>query len=162
MKTIEISDENYEFLMNLKNELNTQDCRITASPYYYTIRQKKKVYVPDGCGNEVIYRDETELETKEDCVEYLLDYYEDEYDKDDLNDMSLCELFDILIEERGFSPINYNYEYYYSNVFLTEKACEHHISINKHNLGLEPVSYVDHAYRNPEMEKLLKILKTIE
>ena len=47
MKIIEIEDEMYEFLMNLSKELNTQDHRGTAMPYFFQIQTKEKVAAPD-------------------------------------------------------------------------------------------------------------------
>lgn len=161
MKTIEINDEDYEFLMNLKSELNAQDCRCTASPYYYTIRIKKRIIVPEGCGTEFLYKDDIELEEKEEIIEYLLDNGET-LSEEKLNKLDVGRLFCRMMDYHDFKLGEYDYEYVYENVFLTEKSCEHHIPIKKHNLGEEPVSYVDHAYRNPEMEKLLNILKSIK
>ena len=43
------------------------------------------------------------------------------------------------------------------NVFLTEKACAHHMETNAHHFN-KPYSYVDYAFRNPELEQLYEAL----
>ena len=53
------------------------------------------------------------------------------------------------------------FEYVFNNSFLTEKACREHIECNRHHYR-NPVDYLNYAFRNPEMEKLLRILSKIE
>lgn len=45
MKTIEVSDETYKFLMDLSKELTTQNHRGTAMPYFFQIKTQEAV----GC-----------------------------------------------------------------------------------------------------------------
>lgn len=45
MKTIKINDEMYEFLMNLSKELNTQNHRATAMPYFFQISSIQSITV---------------------------------------------------------------------------------------------------------------------
>lgn len=83
MKTIEVTDEMYKFLEELSTELNTQNHRCTAMPYFFQVQTK--------------------------------------------------------------------------NAFLTEKACKEHIKLNKHHYN-EPADYLMHAFRNPELEKLMEFI----
>ena len=62
-----------------------------------------------------------------------------------------------VIEELNSNQI----EYVFNNSFLTEKACREHIECNRHHYR-NPVDYLNYAFRNPEMEKLLRILSKIE
>ena len=43
MKTINVSDEMYEFLINLSEEINKQDNRSTAMPYFFQIQTSEEV-----------------------------------------------------------------------------------------------------------------------
>jgi len=52
MRTIKVNDEMYEFLINLSKELNTQDHRCTAMPYFFQVQTKEQVPAADGCGYE--------------------------------------------------------------------------------------------------------------
>ena len=40
MKTIEISDEMYEALVEISTNMKNQDNRCTASPYFYQVQYK--------------------------------------------------------------------------------------------------------------------------
>jgi hypothetical protein len=49
----------------------------------------------------------------------------------------------------------------FSGAFLTKRACQQHIEGNKYHYR-EPHTYANTAYRNYELERLLKILKTMK
>jgi hypothetical protein len=160
MKTIEVSDEIYDFLMNLSKEVKTQDNRATRMPYFYQVQEDKEVAVPDGCGNEVWVMDgEICLRTEQDIKEAVFEWRD--WDLDDLNDdkeyekLSSSDIDEIL--RNNYSKVSVNTKHKYSNSFLTEKACREHIRANRHNLD-NPKTYLDHAYRNAEMDMLFKFL----
>ena len=50
MKTINVSDEMYEALIEISTNMKNQDNRCTASPYFYQVRCKKEVAAYEGCG----------------------------------------------------------------------------------------------------------------
>lgn len=164
-KQIEVSDEIYEFLMNLSKEIKEQDNRATASPYFFQVRENKEIPAHDGCGEEIMYNSEHEIDlrTDEDKVEWIKGNFEyfigtkyEDYICDIGQHTSTWDLDDML-EEIGFGKFNVDVDYTYSNVFFTSKACDEHIRINKHNLH-QPVNYLNHAYRNKEMEMMFKFL----
>ena len=62
---IEISDEAVEFIKNLSKEIQSQDNRCTASPYFYVIRDTEVQCVPEGHGNEVRYLWDGDLMTRQ-------------------------------------------------------------------------------------------------
>ena len=62
------------------------------------------------------------------------------------------------LEDKEWNKYDVQEDNVYENMFFTEKACEEHIRINKHNM-VKPQSYVQHAYRNPELELIVKFLK---
>ncbi len=153
MKTIEVSDEMHEFLMNLSNELNTQDHRSTAMPYIFQIQTQEKVVAVEGNGNEAWIYDDSEIETEEEITEAIAEYkglsVEDvttnKYDREQI------------LEEAGYRKINYEMKEVYQNAFLTSKACDEHIKSNNYHYNT-PVNYLSHSFRNPELETLLKFL----
>lgn len=151
---IELSEEMAEFVKELSKEMLSQDRRGTADPYYYTIFDKRITAVPDGCGDEVRFEWDGDLMTEEEIKKQI------ECDKPGSN--FECEL-DRLIGEGQVTPFEVVEESHRpenSNVFLTEKACHRHIEQNKHRFN-KPSSFVDHAWRNPEMEKLYQLIHEI-
>lgn len=77
MKTIQVSDEIYDFLMNLSKEIKTQDNRATRMPYFYQVQEDREVGVPDGCGEEVWVLDgEVCLRTDEDIRKAVFEWKE--------------------------------------------------------------------------------------
>lgn len=146
---ITISEKNYKFLKEFMQKVNTQDNRITASPYYYTVCCVRDVGVPEGCGDDVKYYDNqqaesySEEELKQICKEHELDF--DEYvDK-------WCTKYDCReIDE-------------YENIFFTEDGYKEHMRLNEHNYRhyKKHYSYIKHAFRNPELVELFKALGEI-
>jgi len=65
MKTIEVTDEMYKFLMNLSNELNIQNHRLTAMPYFFQIQTQEQVPAPEDSGTEAWHYDGLIIETDE-------------------------------------------------------------------------------------------------
>lgn len=160
MKTIEVSDEMYEKLIALATEMTTQDPRCTRMPHMFQIRTTKKVYDWGLNGNERIWIDDdgNEIETREEMIEYLeknrvdipeyfVDIWEDNWDLEEFVRENCPEL----------RECSYSWEYEYQNMFLTEKACKEHIERNHYHYH-EPVDYLNHAWRNPEMELVSEFL----
>jgi len=179
MKTIQISDEMYEKLLEISKGLNEQDHRVTAMPYFFQIRTKKEV----SCGEwfwedgfYMCYWDDPESNIKwdnyKDILQFLKDNHEETYDEiknkigdilqanksykwceDEFNCNEICDL----LEENWFYKFYYKEEYQWQNSFFTEKACKEHIKANHYHYT-EPVDCLSHANRNPEMELVLKFL----
>lgn len=160
MKTIEVSDEMYDKLIALATEMTTQDPRCTRMPHMFQIRTKKKRYDWNLNGDYKIWFDEdyNEIETKKDFIDYLnnkeievpddFDYiWDDVFDCDDFIDNNCPEL----------KECSYSWEYEYQNHFLTAKACKEHIEKNHYHYN-DPVDYLNHAWRNPEMELVSEFL----
>ena len=158
MKTIEVSDAMYDFLMSLSKELNTQDNRGTAMPYFFQIETKEKVYTPEGCGTECYVNDDSEIETDEEIKEAIagirgIDVVDfEKY----FTELDGGEQEDILLRN-GWRKVNYQMVDKYQNAFFTAKACKEHIAQNNYHYN-EPVDYLSHAFRNPEMKLVLKFL----
>lgn len=95
MKTIEVSDEVYEFLKDCKNELKTQDNRCTRNPFYTIWHHVKDYGMSEDYGEEYSYIwDEDEFESLEEVFTYMdKNNYEEEilkvYNDNNLTDYTL-------------------------------------------------------------------------
>ena len=154
MKTIEVTDEMYEFLINLSNELTTQDNRATAMPYIFQIQTQEEVPAMEGNGNVAWFYDGSKIESEQEITEAIA-----EYKGLDIEDVSKYYGFEreAILEDAGYRKIYYDTKEQYQNAFLTSKACDRHISENAYHYN-KPVNYLSHAFRNPELETLLKFV----
>jgi hypothetical protein len=153
MKTIYVEDATYDFLMELSKELNSQNNRATAVPYFFQIETDEEIAVPDGCGTHAWYYDGSKIETDEEIVRQIFDYYDGEKPIEDIKKLSESEKEEEL-KNMGWNECNYDYMKKYQNAFLTEKACRAHIAGNQHHYN-KPIDYLSHAFRNPELEMVL-------
>lgn len=164
MKTIQVSDEIYDFLMNLSKEIKTQDNRATRAPYFFLVQEDEEIAVPDGCGDEVWIMDgEICLRTEQDIKEAVFEYRE--WDLDDENNQKEYEELDSFdideILKKNYWKADVSIKHKYSNCFFTEKASREHIEVNRHNLT-NPKTYLDHAFRNKEMDMMFRFFTELE
>lgn len=163
MKTIQVTDEMYDFLSNLSKEIKNQDNRSTAFPYFFQVQEDEEVGVPEGCGEVVWICDgEVCLRTQEDIKEAIFEWKNWEMgnkkDENQFKELSPFDIEDIL--EENYIKANVDIKHKYSNCFLTLKAYEDHIRQNGHNLH-NPKPYLFHAFRNKEMYMLFKFLQEL-
>jgi len=161
MKTIEVTEEIYDFLMNLSQEIKSQDNRATRHPYFFQVQEDEEVAVPDGCGEEVWVMDgEVCLRTEEDIKEAVFEWNEwtlgNRKHESLYQNLTSYDVDDIL--EKNYRKSNVDIKHVYSNCFLTFKAYEDHVRQNRHNLN-NPKSFLFHAFRNKEMEMIFKFLE---
>lgn len=161
MKTIEISDEMYEFLINLSKELNTQDNRSTRMPYFFQVQTQEQIAVPEGQGTKAWYNDGSLIETKEEIMEAILEWkgwVDTNSGETDILYSKFTEYEkEIILEKAGWNKVFYDYKEKLENAFFTEKACKNHIKYNSHHYN-KPVDYLSYASRNDEMEMVMKFL----
>lgn len=170
MKTIEVSEEVYVKLIELANEMTTQDPRGTRMPHMFQIRDWKKVYDESGNGDNTFWLDRTcdpiEIEKLEDLLEYLRS--EDiEHDVDEIKSMwadweshSWSNDLKDWIEENcpNLEQWSYSMEPVYTNCFLTAKAAQEHLDSNHYHYHQKANVYLNHAWRNPEAELVSEFL----
>jgi len=165
MKTIKITDKMYSSLMELSKEINSQDHRSMSMPYFFQVQTEKGVVALEGCGDTVYWVDSDglELRTKEDIEEYIKDYISDEFGDKTAEEISLYFIDKIKGKEadwllnKDFRRVDIVFEKRYENSFFTAKACQENINANKHHYN-KPVTYLNGAFRNPEMELVMKFL----
>lgn len=169
MKTIEVTDEVYAKLIELANEMTTQDMRGTRMPHMFQIRDWKKVYDGDLNGNTIIWLDRgngIEIETVDQLIDYLNDS-EVEFDEAEIREMwDLWQdrmyddsLKDWLEEKRiELEEYSYTLEPEYTNCFLTAKAAQAHLDSNYYHYHKKADVYLNHAWRNPEADLVSEFL----
>ncbi len=165
----QLRQESIAWLRNFMTEVNTQDNRITATPYYYTLRCPKQVFGVKVADDYIwVDRDSEEIYNPEEEAVELLQQSEMEELKcrygailpvgdlpqrsKDVTDRWLI----IAAEEGGWTKQWYRMSEEHKGVFFTEKAIFKHLEENKHHYPAGTDTYVEHAYRNPELRNLLE------
>lgn len=172
MRTIQISDEDYEFLKDLQHELNTQTNDGNADPVYWGVRETRMEPAPEGCGEAVIYMGDGALMTIEEAVKYIdenirnhCEELQEEWKEVDKRWMD--DVVTFVHDEMGFSECRVVWQdekpfiSQETGAFLTKRACSEYIEKFHYNHS-NPHTYAMTAYRNFELARLLKILKTME
>ena len=165
IKTIEVSEEMYNKLIELATEMTTQDPRGTRMPHMFQIRDWKKVYDADLNGDTHIYLNRSygiEIETAEQLVDYLTEN-EIEFNESEIRDMWVNDKDFGLpdwIEEHApdLEKYSYSMEHEYTNHLLTAKAAEEHLRLNYYHYHKDADVYLNHAWRNQEMETISTFL----
>ena len=171
MRQILISDEDYEFLKDLQHELNNQETDCQADPIYWSVMEYRKEAAPEGCGEAVIY-DGDGVMTLEESIQYVdenIRYYNkdvqeqwEEVDKD-----LIGEVADFICDKMGTPGCSVVWQQekqiisQETGAFITKRACQEYIKRFGYNHN-RPHTYAMTAWRNFELERLLKILKTMK
>jgi len=160
MKNINVTDEQYEFLINLSKEINTQDNRITADPIF-CVYQKEMRPMPEGCGEEGWVNGDGNLLTDED-IDEIVDEYNKEYKNNDNKDNEFHDFKkdeEEILEELEYRKVNYEWTDVpvSGQVYFSEKAAQNHIDCNHYHYH-KPFTYVESAWRNNEWQIIRKII----
>lgn len=176
---IEISQEDYEFLKDLQNELKTQDTDCQAQPVYWgVIEDKEEFRGTDGDYGGVPYIgfddgrwtvEEAVEQIEEQLNSIFYDYGDDFKTKwEEVDKTSAEDLYDFMVDELKWNNV-YGVFYYEkvqrlsddTGAFLTKRACKNYIEKFGYNHN-NPHTYGMTAYRNFELERLLKILREMK
>lgn len=154
-KSIEVSEEMYDALMSLSREINQQDHRGTAMPYFFQVQEKQRI-------NGVQESDDFEWMTEDgetfddDIISIVRQLEEDNHDiPEHINEVGR-EMSSFLLD-KGYRKNYFRMTNKYSNAFFTAKACKEHIEANEYHY-VEPVDYLSYASRNKELELVYKFL----
>lgn len=168
MKTIELSDQDYEFLKELQHELNTQTTDGNAQPVFWGVMETREEGVPEGCGEPRVYMGDGGTLRLNDAIEYTEEYITDgnreqweRLDKTSMEDfVGFCNdalrwndvrVVDVERKSRLSDT---------TGAFLTKRACQQYIEKYGYNHS-NPQTYAMTAYRNFELERLLTILRNL-
>jgi len=176
---IDISKEDYEFLKDLQNELNTQTTDGNAQPVFWgveeTVEECRGEYGDFG-GDPYITYDDGKMSIEE-AVKEIEDAFEnepEEYDDDiraqweDVDKSDPEEVCNFMTDQLGWNHI-YGVVYVekvkrvtpYTGAFLTKRACKNYIEKYGYNHN-DPHTYAMTAYRNFELQKLINILRNLK
>jgi len=168
MKTITITDEQYNALQEMQNLLNTQDNRCTANPIFVMMEIEKVPTAED-------YQDGQEWYDADNCESYAtiesvyesisehLEYLNNPIKSFDEFKQALNDNFNDFDEAFGLNI----YKVYYKNIetinhnvfSFFEQDVKDHENINGHNLrNKKHFDYACSLWRTPRMENLRNIL----
>ncbi|OFV68926.1 hypothetical protein [Acetobacterium wieringae] len=160
--------EDIKFLIELQGKLNSQENDGNANPVFWGVMEEQKVPALPGCEDGVELAIDSERVYSEDELDELKQWMSDVgyfneceldsiYDLEDAKGVLIekdidCEIYTYRIE--GVLTKN-------TGAFLTKEACREYIDQFGYNHS-KPYTYAMTAYRNFELEKLLKIIKTAD
>lgn len=166
MKTIQLTNEDYEALMELSKELQLQANHSQAFPYFWEPASEKLEDDPNDEGEIGIvfcsYRQETY--TLKEYAESNPEMYkrfrlEEEIGEDETYEDIEHEWKDWLEYQDGLRTYSQNWEQstdHNPSLFLSD--VKNYIEKNEHHLGRNPRTYARTVWRMPKMEKLIEIL----
>lgn len=152
MKTIQVTDDQYEFLMRTAKNLKTQDNLCTEDPLY--VVYKKEEQIVDGMyyhDYEVKYRHseyEGFFNDRKEVEEWVNEYYGEDKTAEQKRKIvsKILDDFHYVTEKDVFVA-----------AFLTREAAERFMNANRYHWH-KPHIYVESNWRNNEMITLRKIL----
>lgn len=141
--------ENREVIKSFLEKMAKQDNRATAAPYFYVIRTEVEEAGIDPDNADVVrYYDpenyEYTYDSKEDARKQLK---EDGYSAREID-----EIVDRL-EKYGIRK-----RWEKRGMFLTEEDAERHLKLNYYHYSHNAHTYVDHAWRAPELKDFFEAL----
>lgn len=173
MEAIKLPREDFEFLKELQHELLTQPNDGNADPVYWGVLEDYEALTFEGEGEARIPHDDGAYDLEElvgkinDDSEYFSVSVKSEWNA--VNKKDLDEVMDFI--KKNWNEGNIIGEPYWVEIkekvsrdtgaFLTKRACQEYIKKYGYN-HRNPRTYAMTAYRNYELERLLKILKTIK
>lgn len=161
--------EDIEFLRELQHELNIQSNECNADPVIWGVMETVEQIVPDGFGDEHRAYDMDGSFTFEELIELCEDAVsEDESLKDSWNEIDKQSFGDVMnfcneTLECNFDSVDIEYQSRIAigtGAFITKKAVVAYIEKYGHNHS-KPKPWSMCAYRNFELQRLLKILKSM-
>lgn len=176
---IEISQEDYEFLKDLQNELNTQENDGNADPVFWGVEETVEecrggdgeyggdpyITYDDGKWSleEAIEEVEDELKNNPEYSDEWLHKEWEEVDKSCAEDV--YEFMTDMLHWEGIYGVVYveNVKRVtpFTGAFITKRACKEYIKKYGYNHN-DPHTYAMTAYRNFELGRLINILKNLK
>lgn len=166
--------EDIDFLRELQHELNTQEHDEQASPRFWGIIEDVEYPASEDCYDNAYIYDNADCEVRsyEQIVDWVDDIISDEHPelKDEWNEdvkenyelEDLCEWIKDNLDWDVEVVYSRNYEKLSEETgcFLTKKAAKRHLELNHYHYK-NGKTYAMTAWRNPEFERVLNILQTM-
>lgn len=169
MKTIEVSDEDYETLMSLSKELQTQDNHCQAFPYFWEPSSEKLVPNVNDEGKEVLIYDydigdsftpSSYAEVNETLWAAFLKEVRDAEDDTVYEDDDETDWVEYIrsnsTNARIFTQDWERSTEHNPSLFLSD--VKDFIETNRHHLGRDPKTYARSVWRMPRMEALVSAI----
>ena len=176
---IELSNEDYEFLKNLQNELNVQENDGNADPVFWGVEETVEecrggdgeyggdpyITYDDGKWSleEAVEEVEDELKNNPEYSDEWLHKEWEEADKSCAEDV--YEFMTDMLHWEGIYGVVYveNVKRVtpFTGAFITKRACKEYIKKYGYNHN-DPHTYAMTAYRNFELGRLINILKNLK
>lgn len=157
-----IGTETLDELFNIGQELVSQDNRGTAMPYFYQVQTEEITAAPEGQGEKGWHYDGDVITDEEGVKAAIYEYSGGEFQssvdfESHYEELSTREKDELMIKI-GYSEMSWHKVHKRTNAFFTEKGIKNHIEKNRHRYGSNTNTYLDYAFRNPEMEIIQKFL----
>ena len=164
-----MNKEERNFLIDLQKELNEQDHDCQAAPRFWVVGDYEKIACPEG------NQDSYEVFLPGDCESFDLDDFLNEHkESDELEDDAKLEFEDIGCEISALDwirkhfdhgadliPVKEQHVIKQNTMFLTKQDARNHIKSNHYHYTEKAHTYAMTAWRSPKVEKLIKILETV-
>lgn len=167
LKEIKLENKDYDFLKGLSKRLKEQTNDGNADPVFWGIRDYK-VIRDDSDGEYIGVLDDGEeifMEHWDNGIDNLRRQLSCFKDRDELNSMNLDDLVSYIenyLDDENFTIFRYNRVPFISDMtgcFLTKKAAQKHLQENSYHYTKDAHTYAMTAWRNPEFEYTIEILK---
>lgn len=166
MKTIEVSDEDYETLMSLSKELQLQDNHCQAFPYFWEPSSEKLVPNVNDEGEEVLIYDydigesfspSSYAEANETLWAGFVKEFRDNEEERDYEDDDETDWVEYIRDNaesvRIFTQDWERSTEHNPSLFLSD--VQSFLTANAHHLGRDPKTYARTIWRMPKMEALV-------
>lgn len=143
-----LSSEDLAFLRGLQEELNTQPTLGTADPRFWVIMDYE--YVPT---EDWIYVDAIDFNGHSQVSEYSFDFGEVDEIRAEYLEAHPDDSIDFLVRRRFISS---------NSLFLTLREATEHLKANWYHYDKAAHPYCSCAFRSPQFERLIKVLRTAD
>lgn len=145
LKQIKHMKNNEAIIKEFLQKMVTQDNRSTAFPIFYVIRTEVEEPAPtDNCEFTKWYWQDETYDSLEEIRQYC---EENEYSESEI-DEAIREAYEYGIRKRWDKR----------GMFLTETDAENHLKLNHYHYSHNAHTYVEHAWRAPELTEFLSAL----
>jgi len=164
-----MTKEQIDFLIELQNELNTQDHNGQADPRFWVVAQYEWQPTMQGCEEDIHYYDSDggcTYNSFEKLIEGLIESHGETFEDEDGEVVpfeEIKEFYDIPDQFKSCLteiPVSKVHVIKENTFFLTRRECKEHIERNKHHYNDSVHTYAMTAWRSPQVEKLINFLQT--
>lgn len=156
-----LDEKEIKFLKELAIDLNTQNQRSTSYPVWKVCDIERKIGVSDEIADGYCVVDINTDRVIVDPIELLEENNKNEKLKNEYSLKKALEYIQSDSNESKYKYCGYLNVIKIEKVFFTERAAEEYFANNRYKLSDEAYIYVDSAYGNNQIKKLLDILKKI-